>query len=903
MLARVTAGKSGIVEYLENGIKSGRELSRDELDERMCIDGNLSITDKIISQLNEQGRNNNYLHITLSFSEKHITHELMLEAYNSYKDMIMSASDPAEYNVYAEIHYPKVKSYEDRKTGETVERYPHIHMVLPQKNLITNKAFTPFGLYVSNVKYFDAIQEAINRKLELNSPYDHQRVTNLFEDNSAFISRYKGDTFKGTNATLKRELFDVINDKNIRTMDGFEKELSKYGVVSKGKNAANEEYFKVKLEGASKNIRLKETCFNSHYIVDRQLLRQKPTDKQVNSLVNEWVNTRSHEMKHIQIASPKLRAEYYALQPSQRQEFLNEQRRQFNSKNNIGESRRATDRKPCVERVGLKRFAEIRNGLPSLPQRSLVRTNRERPTIPESILSRNEHHHLESSRTSRDHQLRRAINRSGGDWGRGRLHNERGNVGLPVSIIAPKAVLAVTAPRTYAEQLLHEHKANKIVSSEIDHFRTVRQQLDPERVLSHFEKSHGLVRDNYTTFNAKDGSSRIKIGSRAFNVSDFCTKHMCQSWDETKKILSESYRAQQHDKQEQQTINSIVFSSRYATQSYTSKNKLERLDESLMIFKWLQRQERSGVNIMPLSDLEKFRENVPSDTNSIENATISLSNSAENYKRQQQIIKELSFKMSDFVASKDLKNKQVNFTDKHSGEDAFKDLGDKLVMSKRTPELEHVAAALTLASEKFGKLKINGSAEFKQQVIDVAIAKNLNVVFDSPKMQAEFIKQKQAHSPQATAQVNPIKANDVDKKEVKSASVAKQAHSTQSTAQVNPIKANDIDKKEVKSASVAVVTPQQTRTHTYETRYKWNATEQKMDVTINGKLPSAIPSDTLNKIVANDKFLSKYPIVAVQTGKLDLSVANGVQPVPRQYNEQGQQVNAQNAQVSIEMTH
>ncbi|WP_339376610.1 LPD7 domain-containing protein [Candidatus Enterovibrio escicola] len=55
------------------------------------------------------------------------------------------------------------------------------------------------------------------------------------------------------------------------------------------------------------------------------------------------------------------------------------------------------------------------------------------------------------------------------------------------------------------------------------------------------------------------------------------------------------------------------------------------------------------------------------------------------------------------------------------------------------PELDHVAA------EKFGSVKLTGTKEFKQQVIDVAIAKDLNIVFDLPKLQQMFIEQKLVH--------------------------------------------------------------------------------------------------------------------------------------------------------------
>lgn len=168
-------------------------------------------------------------------------------------------------------------------------------------------------------------------------------------------------------------------------------------------------------------------------------------------------------------------------------------------------------------------------------------------------------------------------------------------------------------------------------SKEIDHFRVIRRELDPERLLQHLKKTHGLVPENYSTFKAKDGSARIKIGSRAFNVSDFCTKHMNQNWHETKVVLSEAYQHQKKEQEDRSVINSITFISRYVTQGYTSKEKLLRLEESIKILKHLQQQEKYGDKTMSLPDLQKNR--VKSDllnTNSISNAELSLLKTADN---------------------------------------------------------------------------------------------------------------------------------------------------------------------------------------------------------------------------------------------------------------------------------
>ncbi|WP_394142902.1 LPD7 domain-containing protein [Vibrio chagasii] len=971
MLARVTNGKNGIVEYLEHGVKSGRELSRDELDERVCIDGTLHITDSIIKNLNDSGRERNYLHITLSFGEKDISRDDIIKAYGEYKDKVMNAFHSDEYNTYAEIHLPKVKSYKDKKTNETIERFPHVHMVIPLVNVVSGKAIEPFGQYTSNIYYHDSIQENINRKLSLESPYDHQRKYRIVKDDSEFISRYKGDNFKGSNAEFKSELFESINNKNIRSMSDFEKELSKYGDVSKGKIGSNDEYFKVKLFGENKNIRLKETCFNSNYIEDRQLLRPKPTDKQVNTLVSEWVNTRSHEMKHIQQASPALREKYYSLNPEQKEDFLNERRRNHDKKHNIGERRRATNRKPSAERVGLKRFTEIRNGLPSLPQRGLVRANRERAEVSQSVLPSDANHHLEPSRASRDHQLRRPVNRSRRDGIGRRVSN--GRVGLPEPSKQLKVAVSpipTSKPRTLTEQYLQDHLNDRRVDKEIDQYRVIRKELEPERLLQNFKVSHGLVPENYSTFKAKDGSARIKIGVRAYNVSDFCTKHMGQSWEETKLVLVKSYQEQRNELEDKSAINSIAFVSRYVTQGYSSKAKLQRLEESIQILKHLQQQEKfQGNDTMALADLQKYRVEDLLDNNSISNAEISLLKTADNFKRQQAIAKQLSLKMSDVVAIRDVKNKRVDFADKASGDKMFKDIGDKIVMSKRSPELDHVSAAMTLAAEKFGSVKITGTKAFKQQVIDVAIAKDLNIVFDSPKLQQMFVEQKAAHEQKQIAENIPVHSVDkpIDPDEQKQSQEAESKttlvsfgdapylndknnadsyHVTLSdgrthwgvglkdaideskakvgdevsitkkgteTVEINvPVKDDQgkviaTEPKEVERGiwSVEVVNAvkeQDKEVDSYKVDYKWLPDENRMSVTINDKSPSETPTSTLEKIAHSDRFLGKYSIEAIQSGKLDLSVADGQQPVPRQFDANGDVVQTQEQHQTQKLT-
>lgn len=144
MLIRVKGGSEGIAEYLSNGQKQDRELTRDELDERVILDGDLELTDNIIKNMDKDGER--YLHITLAFKEDDLSRETMQDITRDFKQFAFGdAYESDEYNFYAEAHLPKVKSYVNRQTGDLVERKPHIHIVIPEINLLSGKNLNPFG--------------------------------------------------------------------------------------------------------------------------------------------------------------------------------------------------------------------------------------------------------------------------------------------------------------------------------------------------------------------------------------------------------------------------------------------------------------------------------------------------------------------------------------------------------------------------------------------------------------------------------------------------------------------------------------------------------------------------------------------------------------------------------------
>ncbi|MGZ4953943.1 MAG: hypothetical protein ACXV8Q_02430, partial [Methylobacter sp.] len=185
MLARISGGSSGIKYYLEGGHKQGREYTRDELDERVILDGDLSLTNNIINNMDTNVER--YLHITLAFKEDEISREMLEAITQDFKKFTFSAFNEDEYSFYAEAHLPKIKSYTNQKTGEFVERKPHIHIVIPETNLLSGNQLRPFGRIDQQVKYLEAIQETINNKYGLASPKDNKRA--VFSDDSELLSR------------------------------------------------------------------------------------------------------------------------------------------------------------------------------------------------------------------------------------------------------------------------------------------------------------------------------------------------------------------------------------------------------------------------------------------------------------------------------------------------------------------------------------------------------------------------------------------------------------------------------------------------------------------------------------------------------------------------------------------
>jgi len=106
MLIRPQGRHDGVKEYLEAGRKVGRELERDEMDERVILAGDLDLTDAIIQSIDAAPEVDRYLSVTMSFKEDEVSREMLLSITEEFRDFVTVAYRSDEINFYAESMTP-----------------------------------------------------------------------------------------------------------------------------------------------------------------------------------------------------------------------------------------------------------------------------------------------------------------------------------------------------------------------------------------------------------------------------------------------------------------------------------------------------------------------------------------------------------------------------------------------------------------------------------------------------------------------------------------------------------------------------------------------------------------------------------------------------------------------------
>ncbi|MBL3829760.1 relaxase [Pseudomonas syringae pv. theae] len=447
MLIRVSGYNTGAQEYLEKGNKSGREFTRDELDHRLIIEGQLSLTRAIYESIPDYGQDR-YLTFALSFKEDIVSPELLKAVTNDVKNFLMHAYKPEEFNFYAEAHLPKMKTITDKKTGEVIDRKPHIHIIIPRINLLSGNEANPVDVYKNHEKYFEAIQEHINQKYGLSSPRENVRAD--ITDAASVLSRYKGDDFYGKNRQFKQELVKQVIERGVTSRADFYALVAEHGETRIRNQGKDTEYISVKLPGDAKGTNLKDTIFQDDFIVRRELKKPPLEASVIQERLLAWPQ-RAREIKYVNKATPKFRKAYSEASPEDRVRLLAEREARFyqtygESHDTVHTGQRQRDHQRSPAETTGRRTAEPADGLQDLSVSDVAdhrQAGSARSRDGALLLPSDAHVHLGQSQPGGDSGLRPSV--PGAGRGRGsRSTAERGRGGSGPAAVSKEATGTAT---------------------------------------------------------------------------------------------------------------------------------------------------------------------------------------------------------------------------------------------------------------------------------------------------------------------------------------------------------------------------------------------------------------------------------------------------------------------------
>lgn len=571
MIIEVGGGKGGFKEYLETGQKKGRELHRDALDQRIPLFGDLNVFELATSTHGSGGRT--YDHLTLSFSENNISDELLETAVLEFRDHALAAWPEEERHIafYAEAHRPKILSYTNSQTGETVDRLIHIHIGMGRHDLITGKAIEPLGFLgeeADNLKFIDAWQESFNARHGLSSPKDNPKITP--ENAVDVLARYTGSkpdamgTFNEQKADIEVVLQKEILSRNIITWDAFGELLAEHGEISKMNEGKFNECYRIKPTGAGRAMRLKGVFFGRQFIerstaeklsiiqekarvayLEQMQPRKEPG--YVADVLQEWNSIKSRENRFIHTGSPFYKNKYLPADAETRLQLLDQLERNHHAKPSV------------VSNRGRKEIATARTRVPGLPSRNMdgiqsrsemllhgnsgvdVRTDAggEQDSLgmrqTNGTTGRRGRGGDSADIASQDIKTARRGGRAGSRLRPGQSASTSDAGGPELLLAQPSSVIA----RMQADLLNQYDQAN-----DKERYVEIRKNLDCGQLLARLSHSHGLNPELYQVATAKDGTPRIQCGSRALSPSDFLMKELGLPWKEAAPILRQTYEHQ-----------------------------------------------------------------------------------------------------------------------------------------------------------------------------------------------------------------------------------------------------------------------------------------------------------------------------------------------------------------------
>lgn len=265
MLIRITQRSGGIERYLETGQKSGRTESRDDLDHRVHIGGDMNAFSLAVqyTQSAKPKWKEHYWHITASFAieDNDIDNDTLRALHDEMMSYYFCGYGTGKVVCSSEAHKPRIQSSVDQQTGELKQRLLHLHLAVSKYDLETGNQLrmTPYNEAADR-----AFQSYLCQKYGLVDPADRKREVPITKRD--IIARWKGDldTSKQTKVADLRKLFSqLVNDA--QDLDEARNTLLETGIVKevvfKDNKKSGNRYLQVQTTEGTRNINLRGKGF------------------------------------------------------------------------------------------------------------------------------------------------------------------------------------------------------------------------------------------------------------------------------------------------------------------------------------------------------------------------------------------------------------------------------------------------------------------------------------------------------------------------------------------------------------------------------------------------------------------------------------------------------------------
>ncbi|MBS9783426.1 MAG: hypothetical protein KGV46_02615 [Pasteurella sp.] len=547
MIIRINGGSSGICAYLSDGMKSGREYSRDELDERVVLSGDLEQLDSTLALFDKNSEHEKYLHITLSFKEKEISQGVLKSIDTDFQKFLFTACRSDEFYYYSEAHLPKIQSLPD-KEGKEYERFPHIHVVIPEFNQITGKREEFLGRRENILHFFNAFQETVNYKYNLESPKDNFRE--ISGGREEILNRHKL-TAEMTRKEVKEQISQIVKEnKNIHSVDDLAAILSGFGKATvRDSRKFGQPYINLAFADGRKAINLKDPIFLNDYLSTRNpMLIGKQEQEERDKLLEKW-EQQAQKIRFIDRESPKNRQAYKAMSEIQQRHYL----RKAMSKH-LDKLESISPIEPHISRKQIPPHTQ------HFEQANNIEDIRHLDDIPhiDDLPHIDQINHFEEEKYEQEHTNQLSENQQGNsrhDMSRLRVRRSNGGSGtkkhLSEQDILPPAsrhnlerdekveltdVYSLRAKGNISREQQYGRIATVVANSKSEWTDKINS-IDMRFLLNHLSYRYGIDADNIQIVRSKKGYERIKIDKRQYSASDFMAKHLHLSWNEIREHI------------------------------------------------------------------------------------------------------------------------------------------------------------------------------------------------------------------------------------------------------------------------------------------------------------------------------------------------------------------------------